>query len=304
MFDFNTRRFALMLAAVSAMPLMAQTTTPSTCTTAPQAPSAFNIESVFNPTATNNFLSTNTTPTISTTLQSAFTSGALEGRQQFSLNPATNVITIQQFGVAPGSPTPTLPGNIQFTNTISFLQLNVTNVLTSCRPTPSILYVGTIGGNNPRTPFGDVTGTPAAVSVGYTTDNPPKINNVVLVYAGIATQFAPAAQGTITFPAGTTTPPGSTANNPIVVFTPGAAQAVATRTVALDASRSTSPANLALTYSWRQVSGNPAAVSNGLTAMPIITLPGIRQDYVFEVTVTDTQGRSTTGLTTLTYTGS
>jgi uncharacterized protein (TIGR03437 family) len=44
------------------------------------------------------------------------------------------------------------------------------------------------------------SGTPATVSIGYTTDNPPLINNVVTLFAGFAVYYSPAGYGIVTFP--------------------------------------------------------------------------------------------------------
>jgi uncharacterized protein (TIGR03437 family) len=43
------------------------------------------------------------------------------------------------------------------------------------------------------------SGTPATVSIGYTTDNPPVVNNVVTVFAGVATSYSAAGYGTLLF---------------------------------------------------------------------------------------------------------
>ena len=315
MYKPRLRTFAVLVLAAGVLPALAQTpTTPATCTTAPAAPNAFNIERTFvfsnlasggsstTPATSGTF--SPITPTIGTAIRSALTGGALEARQLFSLNPTTNVITITTFGAQPSSPSPTLPANINFANVISVAQFNVQQVLTSCKPVPSVLYIGTIQSNFPRDPFGDLTGTPAVISVGYTTDNPPKINNIVLVVAGVATTFSSAGVGTITFPAGSTTPPGTTGNAPTIVFSPAATQATAQKQIVLDASKSTSATGGQLTYVWRQVNTNQAAaINNGNTATPLITFNGGKGDYTFEVTVTDSSGNSAKGTTTITYTG-
>jgi hypothetical protein len=244
------------------------------------------------------------TPTFNAETQAALTSGALEARQLFSLNPNTNVITITTFGAQPGTPSPTLPANINFGNVIGVAQFNVQQVLTSCRPSPSVLYVGTILSNFPVDPFGNLTGTPAAISVGYTNENPPKITSVVLVTSGVATTFSAAGFGTITFPAGSTTPPGTTGNQPTIVFSPSATQSTSQKQLFLDASKSTSATGGQLTYVWRQVNQNQAAaINNGNTATPLITFSGGKGDYIFEVTATDSAGNSAKATTTITYTG-
>jgi uncharacterized protein (TIGR03437 family) len=42
-------------------------------------------------------------------------------------------------------------------------------------------------------------GTPASVSIGYTTDNPPQINNVVTLFAGVVVSYSAAGAGSVTF---------------------------------------------------------------------------------------------------------
>lgn len=290
-----------MLAITAIVPALAQTPpapTP-TCTTAPGAPTALNIERTF---TFSNALSTRT-PTIDPQTQAAITAGALEARQLISLPTNSTAIQVTEFTATPGSTSPTLAQNITASSTLSSFTFNITNTLTSCKPVPTVLFVGTITNNFPKSPFGDVSGTPAALSIGYTTDAPPKINNVVLVYAGVAEVYSASGSGTITFPSGSVTPPGSANNSPVINFTPGATQTTAQKQIQLDASKSTSPINSALTYSWRQVNTNvSASISNASTATPLVTFAG-RADYIFEVTVTDTQGNMSKAQTTITYVG-
>jgi hypothetical protein len=297
MSSFDKRRFAVVCLAISAaVPVLAQTT-PGTCTTPPQPPTVFNIERAFTFT---NALSTKT-PTLNAQIQAALTSGALEARQKFVLSTDQKTITVTEFVAAPGSPSPTTPTNISSANTLSVFTFNVVSAVISCS---GVLYAGNITNNFPVSPFGNVSNTPGAISIGYTSDNPPKINNVVLVYSGIADIYSAAGVGTITFPAGGVTPPGSGGNAPVIVFSPAATQTTAIKQLFLDASKSTSPLNLQLTYMWRQVNMNIAAgLNNATTATPLVTFAGGKGDYVFEVTVTDSQGNSSKAQTTITYTG-
>ena len=65
-------------------------------------------------------------------------------------------------------------------------------------PNPSIVFIGTIASNPNGTPFGDYSGAAAFVSTGYTTDTPPKLNNVTCVIAGATISYSSSAVGTLT----------------------------------------------------------------------------------------------------------
>src|SRR5438034_576926 len=59
-----------------------------------------------------------------------------------------------------------------------------------------------------------------AFSVGYTTDNPPKINNITELRAGFTVSWSPTAVGTLTFTAAPVTPPTTPGAAPTVVLSP------------------------------------------------------------------------------------
>ena len=69
------------------------------------------------------------------------------------------------------------------------------------------MFVGTITASSPGAASSSgiynvaFSGTPATVSIGYTTDNPPLINNVVTLIAGVAVSYSASANGSVTFPA-------------------------------------------------------------------------------------------------------
>jgi hypothetical protein len=315
MISFPLRKLmVLSLSSASLFTALAQTTTPPTttpptttppaatptCTTAPASISALTLER----TVALSGISATATPNIPASLRSALTSGALEFRQQFSLNPTTNVLTVTDFAAQPGSASPTAPQNMNFNNVFSSETFNVDKIYSSCKPTPSLLITGTISQNFPVSPIGNLVGVPAAISIGYTTDNPPKVTNAIIVYAGIGSIFTPTATGTLTFPAGSVTPPG-TNQGPAVVIAGGINQSTAQKQISLDASGSTStPAGLQLTYVWTQVNSNQAAaINNPNTATPLITFAGGKGTYIFEVTVTDSKGNSSKQQVTIEYNG-
>jgi hypothetical protein len=182
--------------------------------------------------------------------------------------------------------------------------VQVEDVHFSCQPVPSALIVGRIQQNFPDTPFGNANGALIAIGMGYTATPTPTLNNVTVLIPGIAGLFSPGAVGTVTFPTSSVTPPGTTPQTPTIVFTPGQSQTTFNRQIFLDASRSTDPRGLQLTYAWRQVNSNiPAGINNGNTATPLVTFNGGQGDYVFEVTATNSQGQSVTAQTTITYYG-
>jgi len=293
---------------MAAIPAVAQTTNPATCSTAPTSISSFNIERSLNlglsGTASQGGLFTTLTPNLNPAVVASVLSGAVEAREQFILNPTSNVLSIQGFTAAPGSPSPTPVQNINSSSSLYLYYIQVDKIYFTCQPSPSVLITGKIVNNFPNTPFGNANGALVAVGFGYTTDNPPKLNNVTVLVPGVAGLYSAGAVGTVTFPASSVNPPGSSNTNPVVVFTPAATQTVFQRQIQLDASKTTDPSGLQLTYAWTQVNTNIAAgISNGNTATPLVTFAGGKGDYTFQVTVTNSKGQTSTAQTTITYYG-
>ncbi len=287
---------------LAALPVLAQTpTTPATCTTAPTSITTFNTERTLGLGTGSVF--TNMTPNIPSDVLNSVTSGALEVREQASLNTDKNVLSFQAFTVAPGSPNPTPVNTIPSNSVLWRYQIQVENMYFSCQPVPSVLIVGKMTTNYPVTPFGSLNGSLVAVGLGYTTDDPPKINNFTVLVPGVAGLYSGEAMGTLEFPTSPVTPPG-TSGVPTIVFTPGAEQSTAQKQMVLDVSKSTDPNNLQLTFAWTQVNMNvPAGIANANTAMPLVTFSGGKGDYIFEVTATNSKGATATAQTTIHYYG-
>ena len=287
--------------------LIGQTTTPTTpttptttptCTTAPTAITNLSIERVL---TLSNILTT-ITPTASPAILASITSGAQEIRDRIIYNPQQNTVTDTTFLVAPGSPNPTPLGVDVTQSTLQGFVLNISQIYTSCKPTPSILIVGTISGA--ASLYGNVNGALAAVSIGYTTDATPVINNVVEVVAGQVLAYSASALGTLTFPVSTVVPPGSNPGAPVINlnFTPPVSGSIQVNQspFLIDASTSTDPNKLALTFTF--TSDKPANFIPGAT-------PGASQiyfgsgsgDYTVTVTATNSAGMSTSTKFILTY---
>jgi hypothetical protein len=94
------------------------------------------------------------------------------------------------------------------------------------------------------------------------------------------------------------TPP---TNNPTVVISGGNFQQTIYRDIIIDASQSFSPAgNNPLTYSWTS-RNNQAAILTPNSPTPRVQLGIIGGDYLFDVTVTDSKGNSTTATVTIRF---
>ena len=265
-----------------------------TCTVAPTGLQALSLERVL---TLGNVLSTQTA-NIPANILASITGGAQEIRERLIFNSQANTLTATVFLVAAGSPNPTPIGVDLTQSTLESFTLNIDRVYTSCKPVPNVLLVGTIGqssgGINTGTGlFGSFLGAPAAISIGYTTDTPPKINNAVVVIAGTVVDFSAAASGTLTFPASPVTPPGSTGAPAIVITpapptTPGARIQVVTTPLHLDATATTDPNGKALTFQYSSVP--PVAFSPS----PNIPNPDVQfpsaGDFTITLTVTNSAG--------------
>jgi hypothetical protein len=287
------RLWSVLGMAVLAGTAAGQTTTPvaATTTSGPPTVASFNIERVL---PLNAYLSS-FTPTFPAHVSAGVKSGALEIRESIVYNTANQLLTLNQFTVQAGAPLPTtslLPSSI-----FSILTIKVANVYSSLTPTPSLMFDGTVATNSPASPFGNVTGAPAAVSIGYTTDTPPKINNVVTLIAGTVVEYSPSGAGTVTFSGSPVVPPGS-GGGPAIVLAP-IANPTTLRVVTLDASGSTSP-NAPLTYSWSVVTG-AADIGNPTSAVATGYILGGAGSYTFMVTVTDTKGNVSTQSVTVQF---
>jgi hypothetical protein len=76
------------------------------------------------------------------------------------------------------------------------------------------------------------------------------------------------------------------------------------RELVLDGTQSTSADGKALTYAWTIPQGSPsAAIRGGTTATPTVQFSTARGAYTFQLTVTDSAGKSATDLVTVNYQG-
>jgi hypothetical protein len=97
------------------------------------------------------------------------------------------------------------------------------------------------------------------------------------------------------------TPPGG-GSPPTIVFAGGNLIIVTDRHVRLDASGSFSPSgNTPLTFSWTVRNQNPAAILNPTSPTPDVQLAGPAGDYLFDLTVTDSKGNSSTATLTVRF---
>jgi hypothetical protein len=278
---------ALFAATASAQTTTPPTTTPSPCpsTTAPVLQS-FSVENALTP---SQILST-MTPTLPPGVAPIGGGSALEIRQFATFDSTNQLLTLNLFTVQSGAPLPTPTGTIVPSSIFSILSIKADKVYTSCTPNASVMIVGTIATNTPSSPFGNLVGAPAAVSIGLTSDNPPKITNVVTLTAGTVVAYAASGGGTVTFTAGTVTPPGS-GGGPVVVIAP--AGPTAYPIVDLDASGTTGP-NTPLTFLWALVSGAASQPINPTAAKTTAIIYGGAGIYTFSVTVTDSKGNVAT----------
>jgi hypothetical protein len=289
----------LLVALAGVIPLAAQTTpttptTPSTCTTAPPGLTTLDFERA----ATLTDILTTLTPNLPANELASIASGAQEIREIFIYNSQQGTITSTVFLVAAGAPLPTPNFNFQ-TGVIQSTTITISQILTSCSPLPSLLIVGTVSNSSTTGVYGNLTGAPAAISIGYTTDTPPAINNVVEVIAGAVAVYSAAGTGTVTFPAVSVVPPGSTGGVTITVTNPvlgtlvgGTAKVfqVGQNPLLLDASTST--ATGPLTFTWSTLGAPVNFTGTGKPGQILVTFPS-KGDFTIQLTVTDSNTGNT-----------
>jgi hypothetical protein len=294
----HIRVFCIGLFVFACTALQGQTPAPTaaTCTTAPTSVLTFSIERVLQ---LNDVLTT-FTPNLPANIVSSITGGAQEVREKLVYNAQRNTLTSTVFLVATGSPNPTPAGVDLSAQTIASYRMSIDKIYTSCSPYPNVMFVGTLnlssGGPNDQSGIYNVslTGDPAVVSIGYTTDNPPKINNVVELFSGVVVSFSAAANGAITFPPSPVTPPGSTGPNIVLNITVPATGRIEVfnEFYHLDASGTKDPNGLPLTFQW--MVNPPVSLTPSATAPAIdIQFPALG-DYTVILTVTNSAGQSNT----------
>lgn len=285
----------LLLAFAGVVPLAAQTapTTASTCTTAPPGLTTLDFERA----VTLSDILTTITPNLPGNELAAIASGAQEIREIFVYNSQQGTVTSTVFLVTAGAPLPTPNFNFQ-TGVIQSTTIKISQILTSCAPVPSLLIVGTVSVSSSTGAFGNLTGAPAALSIGYTID--PTINNVVEVIAGTVTAYSAAATGSVTFPVVPVVPPGSTGGVTVTVTSPqlgtlvGGTKVIQVHQNPLLLDASTSTGSGPLTFTWSTLGSPVNFIGTGKTGQILVTFPS-KGDFTIQLTVTD----SNTGTTAM-----
>src|SRR5579884_250400 len=195
--------FATFMFCVITVAQTGGTTTPgtsATCSAAPANVTGFQAERLV---SLSNILTTMTPNAPANTL-AALSGGALEIHEIIVYNPQQGTLTDTDMALKAGSPIPTPTSQLtrgQLTsNTLNTFTMAVNQLITSCKPLPSGTFVGTITSSQTGV-FGNYTGSPAVVSIGYTTATPPAITNVAVVLPGLVLAYSASATGTLTFPA-------------------------------------------------------------------------------------------------------
>jgi hypothetical protein len=280
-----------------ALVLVLASTAPATA----QTVQAFNVERTI---ALSDILTT-ISPNLPASTLAALAGGALEIREVLAYNSQSNTLTSTIFAVPTGSPIPTPPAALANLGSalVAVVTMAIDKIYVTETPFMAISFIGT-DSQSTTTPYGSYQGAVSNVSVGFTTDTPPKISNVIESVAGAIVIYSPTATvNTVTVTAPPTTGGGGgTTTGPTVVIAP-IANPVLVKTVFLDASGSTDPSGQALTYQWSIVGNTtPASLLHGNSAVATAILGSNGpQTYTFMVTVTDTAGNSATGTVTVIY---
>jgi hypothetical protein len=260
------------------------TTNPCPSATAP-AVASFAVERVIDPAQ----ILTTITPLYAASVANGVQSGVLEIHEGITLDYSNQILSLNFFPKQTGSPIPTPPNGVTPGTVFSTIMLKVDKTYTTCTPSISVAFAGTVTANSPSSPFGNVTGATAAVSVRLSDDIPPKISNVVVWVGGTWIAYSATGAGSITFTTTPVTPPATGGGPAIIVNAPAL---TTTSVVDLDASATTSP-NPPLTFAWTVVAG-AADVAHPTAAKALGYILGSVGSYTFRVTVTDSKGNVST----------
>jgi K319-like protein len=301
-------RFRSMLGVFGlALVLVLASTAPATA----QTLQAYNIERSI---ALNDILST-ITPNLPASVLAALAGGALEIRETEVYNPQANTLTSTIFAVPTGSPIPTPPAELANLGTALVAQVTMTidRIYVTTKPFMSVMFVGT-DTQSTVTPYGTYQGAVSSISAAFTTATsatgttsaaPATVTTVIEVVAGAIVIYSPTATvNTLTV---TTPPPsgggGGTTSAPTVVITP-ASQTVNEKEVSLNASQSTDPGGLALSFQWSVVGSANVSLLHGTSAIATAQLGDNGPNtYTFMVVVTDSAGNSAMATTVVNYVG-
>src|SRR5437879_5765979 len=164
---------------VSSVPLGAQTVT------------AFTAERAL---SLSNILTT-VTPMASPAVLAAIAAGAIEIREQSAFNATAGTLTSTYFVVPTGSPNPTVLAQLPFTSFLATTTLTIDRTYVVTSPVTTVGFHGRTT-QSTATPFGNYAGSSGSYSFGYTSDTPPKINNVIETVDGVIVLYSAAATGT------------------------------------------------------------------------------------------------------------
>ncbi len=261
--------------------------------TPPAAPTYLQLERTVKPTEALNA----TTIAIPPALAPALASGSMEIREQINYN--GTMLAEAMFVVTTGSTSPTVLTTLPQQSLITTTQIVVDRVYVAATPLATMMFVGTVVSNQPASPFGNLTGVPASLSFAYSGDKTAKFTSIVTTSAGIVTSYSSAGVGVLNFPP--VPPPVIPAIGPQIVITP-ANQTAFMKFQTLDASATTDPNGLPMSFVWRSVNKS-VAFANPNNAVVSVQLTEGAGDYIFEVTVTNTAGNSAKATTTISYVG-
>jgi hypothetical protein len=233
------------------------------------------------------------TPNVPENVAAAIRSGALEIRQVVTWAPPGSNINVRHILVQPQAPNPTPDGSQ--VGTLDNYNVSVREVASS---TDALTFTGSLSQILGQSPFGIPPGSPVYYSFGYS--NPgttTTFRNVTLVVPGIVTTFVSTAMGNLGFSGESPGPtPGALQANAGPDFTTGQSE------VMLDAVLSTIPPGATVTYRWRAVTG-AGNVLDPNSAQTRVQLAGNAGDYVFELTITDSAGNTSSDQVRVSYTG-
>jgi hypothetical protein len=243
-------------------------------------------------------------PALTSDVMASINAGAQELRQQINYDATSKTLTVTGLLEQPGSPLPTPSGSSGIVTVWNYT-VAVDRADVATKPSYAAAFVGTISADPGSTPFGEAAGSLITIATAFNMPVDPapvaqtSFHAISTSLAGAGIVFSKNGMGTVSL--------SFTSNTAVPTAVAGPKNFISpTNQFQLDAGKSSDPNGGPLTYHWTflPVYGQTLNITGADTATPTVSLPDYSNaigDYTFQLTVSNSNGLSSTDTVTVTY---